>query len=151
MQCGGDGGNLEASKSDASRIRLAVEGARTWEAGAGRVTPSIEIGVRHDGGDAETGTGVEIGGGIRYQGAGISIEGAVRSLIAHEEDGVQGMGSIRDHPDRSGHFGARTLSVVPRAELGQPHRAGMDQIWSPRDAHGLSERTRVRCREPDRR
>ena len=95
-------GNLAATKSDASRVRLALEGARTWEAGAGRLTPSVEIGVRHDGGDAETGTGVELGGGFRYEGAGVSIEGAVRTLVAHEESGYKAGMRSGGHPEPSG-------------------------------------------------
>ena len=132
----GASGNLAASKSDASRIRLAVEGARTWEAGTGSITPSVEIGVRHDGGDAETGTGVEVGGGIRYQGAGVSIEGTIRSLIAHEESGYEewgASGTIRIDPGTSG----RGLSLVIAPSWGNAGNR-MDQIWSPRDAHGLS-------------
>ena len=132
----GASGNLAATKSDASRVRLAVEGARTWEAGTGSITPSVEIGVRHDGGDAETGTGVEIGGGIRYQGAGVSIEGAVRGLIAHEESGYEewgASGTIRIDPGTSG----RGVSFTLAPSWGNAS-SGMDQIWSPQSTHELS-------------
>ena len=132
-----DRGNLAATKSDASRVRLAVEGARTWETSGGNFTPSVEIGVRHDGGDAETGTGVELGGGFRYEGAGVSIEGAVRTLIAHEEDGYEewgASGTIRIDPGASG----RGLSLTLAPSWGNAS-SGMDQIWSPRDAHRLSQ------------
>ena len=132
----GASGNLAATKSDASRIRLAVEGARTWEAGAGSITPSVEVGVRHDGGDAETGTGVELGGGLRYEGAGVSIEGAVRTLIAHEDSGYEewgASGSIRIDPGTSG----RGVSFTLAPSWGNAS-SGMDQIWSPHGAHELS-------------
>ena len=132
----GASGNLAATKSDASRIRLAVEGARTWEAGAGSITPSVEVGVRHDGGDAETGTGVELGGGLRYEGAGVSIEGAVRTLIAHEDSGYEewgAFGSIRIDPGTSG----RGVSFTLAPSWGNAS-SGMDQIWSPHGAHELS-------------
>ena len=41
----------------ASRVRLALEGSRAFDMGVGTLTPGLELGVRHDGGDAETGTG----------------------------------------------------------------------------------------------
>ena len=61
------GGNLEAS-GDASRVRVALEGSRALAAGAGAMfTPTVELGLRHDAGDAETGTGVEVAAGLRYE------------------------------------------------------------------------------------
>ena len=59
--------DLEAAEADTSRLRLILEGSRAFEVGAGgTLTPSLEVGLRHDGGDAETGTGVELGAGLRY-------------------------------------------------------------------------------------
>ena len=61
----GSAGNLEASKADVTRVRFALEGARPVRLGESAVlTPSLELGVRHDGGDAETGFGVDIGAGL---------------------------------------------------------------------------------------
>ena len=55
---------LAASRTDVNRLRLIVEGSRAFELDSGgTLTPSIEVGVRDDGGDAETGTGVEVGPG----------------------------------------------------------------------------------------
>ena len=41
-------------------------------------TPGLELGLRHDGGDAETGTGVELGGRLTYTDpdTGLSVERA---------------------------------------------------------------------------
>ena len=42
-------------------------GSRSFATGGGGVlTPGLELGLRHDGGDAETGTGVELGGCLVY-------------------------------------------------------------------------------------
>ena len=69
---------MEGAEADASRLRLILDASRSFEMGeGGTLTPSLEIGVRHDGGDAETGNGLEGGAGIRYAGAGVTIEGAV--------------------------------------------------------------------------
>ena len=61
-----------------------MEGSRSFEAGGGAFTPSLELGLRHDGGDAETRTGVELGAGVRYAGAGVTVEGSVRTLLTHD-------------------------------------------------------------------
>ena len=46
-----------------SRLRLLLSGEQRCEyAGGGALTQSLEVGVRSDGGDGTTGTGVEIGG-----------------------------------------------------------------------------------------
>ena len=129
-------GRLEAAEADASRVRLVVEGSRAFDTGTGTLTPSAEIGLRHDGGDAETGTGIELGGALRYQGAGISIEGAVRTLIAHEESGYEewgASGAIRIQPGSSGRGLSFTLSPTWGAAS-----SGVGRLWGLRDAQGLA-------------
>ena len=50
---------------DASRVRAVLEGSRAFSlSGGGSVEPSLILGLRHDGGDAETGTEVEMGAGL---------------------------------------------------------------------------------------
>ena len=49
---------LVATAADVNRIRLGLEGSYDAALGGGaRLTPSIEVGVRRDGGDAETASG----------------------------------------------------------------------------------------------
>ncbi len=69
------------------RMRLALEGSRAFLVGGGAFTPGLELGLRHDGDDAETGTGVELGGRVSYTDPemGLSVEANVRALIAHED------------------------------------------------------------------
>ena len=131
-------GNLAAAEGDASRVRLLVEAERSFVAGAGTLTPSAEVGVRYDGGDAETGTGIELGGALRYQGAGITIEGAVRTLVAHEESGYEewgASGSVRIQPGASG----RGLSLTLSPTWGAP-ASGVERLWSLPDEQGLTNR-----------
>ena len=84
---------LSRSDSDVTRLRLGLEGrwAHTLE-GGGHVTPKLEGGLRHDGGDAETGFGVELGGGLAWNDprAGLSIDIEGRTLIAHDSDDPRG-------------------------------------------------------------
>ena len=58
-------GNLEPARARVTMLRLGLEGSRPVRLGGGAVlTPSMQIGVRHDGGDAETGFGLDLGGGL---------------------------------------------------------------------------------------
>ena len=130
-------GNLGAAQADATRLRLALEGSRSFEAGAGALTPRLEVGLRHDGGDAETGSGVELGASVRYEGAGVSAEGAVRTLVAHESQGYEewgASGALRIAPDASG----RGLSLTLAPALGASSSGGAQRLWSAADARALA-------------
>ena len=124
--------------ADASRLRLVLEGGRSFALGEGAVlTPALELGLRHDGGDAETGTGVELGGRISYTdaGSGLTVEANARKLIAHEDSGYEEWGaggSVRLDPGASG----RGLSLTLAPVWGTPS-SGVERLWSARDAAGL--------------
>ncbi|MYI69677.1 MAG: hypothetical protein F4103_13360 [Boseongicola sp. SB0673_bin_14] len=89
----GPGGNLAAASGTASRLRLGLEASweRTLASGA-TLTPRLEAGLRHDGGDAETGFGLEAGGGVRLDdpARGLSVSLDARALALHED------GDLRD-------------------------------------------------------
>ena len=131
----GPDGNLAASEADVTRVRLLVEGSRSFETGSGTLTPSLELGLRNDGGDAETGTGIEAGAGLRYSGGGVTVEGSVRTLIAHQQSGYEewgASGSVRIDPGPSGE--GLSLSVVPGWGAAS---SGVDRLWSLADAGRL--------------
>ena len=91
----GAGGNLAAATADVTRLRLGLEG--TWqglEIGTGTLVPCFEIGVRHDGGDAETGFGLDLGGGLAWSdpGTGVRAEVSGRGLLTHESAGLRERG-----------------------------------------------------------
>ena len=131
--------NETDTRADASRLRVVLEGGRPFALGEGAVlTPALELGLRHDGGDAETGTGVEVGGRIRFAdaGSGLTVEANARILVAHEDSeyeewGVSG--SVRLDPGASG----RGLSLSLAPVWGTPS-SGVDRLWSARDAAGLA-------------
>ena len=129
---------LEASRAGASRLRLAMEGSRAFEVSEGAtLTPSAEIGIRHDGGDAETGTGLELGGGIRYTGRGIAVGGAVRTLVAHDESGYEewgASGTLRMDPGVSGRGLSLTLAPVWGAAS-----SGVSHLWSLPGGRSLAQ------------
>ena len=96
---------LAASESDVTRLRLGLEGSwRIATEGGGSLTPKLEIGARHDGGDAETGFGVELGGGLAWvdPALGLSLDLSGRTLVAHGSDDLEDRGfaaSLAFDPD----------------------------------------------------
>ena len=93
------GGRLEAATGDVWLLRLGIEGSRRFAPGgdtAGMVlTPSFEIGARLDGGDAETGLGVDLGGSLAFAAPkqGVALDLKARGLVAHEARGFREWGA----------------------------------------------------------
>ena len=130
---------LQASDADAHRVRVILEGSRefAWAEGR-RLTPTVEVGLRHDWGDAETGFGLELGGRVHYADPrlGLTIEAAVRGLLVHEDSdyGEWGAsGSLRLAPGPDGQGLALTLSPTWGAAL-----SGVDGLWTRQTAAGLA-------------
>ena len=123
-------GNLEETKLSASRQRLMLEGVHERKLASGATfTPSIEVGMRYDGGDGDTGSGVETGGGLRFTDAasGLTVEGRARTLFAHGEDyeewGVSGL--VRLDPGEAG----LGFAVSLRPAWGQA-AGGVQRLWN---------------------
>ena len=133
--------DLAASKSGATRLRIGLEGS--WRMALeddGHVTPKLEIGARHDGGDAETGSGLEIGGGIVWAdpALGLSLDVSGRTLIAHGDDDLKDRGyaaSFAFDPDPATKRGP---SFSLRQEFGGQANGGLDALFG---ATTLEERT----------
>ena len=123
---------LAASDSDVTRLRLGLEGrwALTLE-GGGHFTPKLEAGMRHDGGDAETGFGLELGGGLAWMDPtlGLSLDLSGRTLIAHGSDDLKDRGfaaSFAFDPDPASERG---LSLALRQEMGGQAAGGLDALF----------------------
>ena len=135
---GSDGGNLAATESGTSRLRVMLEGSRSFEVSGGTLTPSLEAGLRHDGGDAETGTGIEVGGGVSYSdpATGFTVQAGVRGLVAHEDTDYREWGasaSVRLDPGAAGRGLSLSLSPAWGADSGNAER-----LWGLSDARGLA-------------
>ena len=128
---------LAAADARTRRLRLALEGSREVKFESGVLTPSLEIGLRHDGGDAETGSGLELGGGLRWAGLkGFSVEVRARGLLAHEESDYEEWGvsaSIGLSPGE----GDRGLSMRVGSVWGAAS-GGVERLWSQRALSGSS-------------
>ena len=114
----GPSGLLAATIADVSRLRLGLEGSQEFNLNGGAsITPVLELGLRHDGGDAETGFGIEIGGGLAFVNAaqGLMAEVSARGLVAHEAPGFRDWGvsvSLRYDPTPSSDRGP-SVSLAP--------------------------------------
>ena len=113
----GRGGAAFGSGIDLGRLRLSLQASREYAFPAGgSLTPWGELGVRHDGGDGDTGAGVEVGGGLRYQNSatGWTAEGHGRWLATHaggleREGGFRAL--VRFAPRMRAGWNARGVSV----------------------------------------
>ena len=130
---------LAETEADAHRLRLVLEGTRPvlWPEGQS-VTPAVELGVRHDWGDAETGFGLELGGRVQYAdpNLGLTIEAAVRGLLTHEDSDYKewgASGTIRIAPDPNGQGLSLTLSPTWGASS-----SGIESLWSRQTTAGLA-------------
>ena len=127
-----------AAEASSSRLRLMLEVSRPVNLLAGgTLTPTLEVGVRRDGGDAENGAGVETSVGLTYATAwGLSAEVRVHALVAHNagdyrEWGAGGM--VRFDPGREG-LGLNA-SLAPAWDV---NAGGTGHLWSQQDAQGLT-------------
>ena len=92
----GDAVMLPEVDADANRLRLMVEGRREWQPSAQQqLGLSLEFGGRWDGGDADTGMGTELGGGLEYRHAawGLGLETRGRYLLGHTERAFEEWGA----------------------------------------------------------
>ena len=132
-------GNLAAARGESSRVRAVLDGSRTFAlSGGAALTPSVELGLRHDGGDAETGTGVEFGTGLGYAdpSRGLDMALKVHGLAVHDEDGYDEWGVSGQLRLVPGHAG-RGLSASFTPSYGVDP-GGTERLWALPDAHALS-------------
>ena len=80
---------LESSEGSLSRLCLGLEAVRPFPLTNGSsLLPSMELGIRQDGGDAETGFGMDLGAGILWRAPKHGISGELKghTLLAHAEE-----------------------------------------------------------------
>ena len=122
-----NGEGIEGMAANTQRVRLAGEAAHTFGFASGAsLTPSLELGVRMDGGDGETGAGVELGGGLRYATARLTVETTSRVLLAHAGDTKEWSAglSVEFSPKDDG----RGLSFRLQPSYGETG-SGIAQLW----------------------
>ncbi|MYG28837.1 MAG: hypothetical protein F4213_22945, partial [Boseongicola sp. SB0677_bin_26] len=134
-------GRLAASDTGTTRLRLGLEAAwsRTSASGA-TLSHRLEAGLRHDGGDAETGFGLEAGGGVRFEdpGRGLSLSLDGRTLALHEDGDLRDWGlsvTFGWDPRPETRLGP---SVVATRGWGGAASGGVDALLGPETVPGLA-------------
>ena len=136
----GPNGRLKGTSAAVNRLRTALEGSQSMELG-GRMalTPSVEVGIRQDGGDAETGTGMDVGAGLVFADAvtGLSVDVRVRTLVVHQAEGYAERGvsiSVSYNPTPSTPLGF-TGRVSPA--WGGDSMSGAEALWGRETMGGM--------------
>ena len=134
-------GRLNASEAGVTRVRTALEDSRSLTLSGARLslTPTVEVGLRRDGVDAETGAGMDVGGGLAFSDTvtGLSLDVQVRTLVVHQADGLRERGmslSFGWDPTPSSPLGL-TAKVAP--SWGGQATGGADALWSNQMAYGI--------------
>ena len=139
---GADGGNLEPARAMVTRLRLGVEASHSLQLGNGGtiLTPSMEVGLRHDGGDAETGFGLDLGAGLRLSDPmrGLEVEIRGRGLLSHESDGFRERGFSGALSWRQNPTSARGAILTLTQTLGGSSSGGADALLSRTTLDGLA-------------
>ena len=138
----GPQGRLAATSAAVTRYRTALEASRDYRFQRGlSLQPSLEVGVRRDGGDAENGVGVDFGGGLIVSDAvtGLSADVRVRMLLVHQDAGFRERGfsvSFSYNPTPSTLLGF-TAKLTP--SWGGQATSGAQALWGRETMAGMAQ------------
>ena len=129
-------GAMAGAAGQTHRVRMMLEGSGVMPLASGWVLkPRLEAGLRYDAGDAETGAGFEVGGGLGGAAGRLSLEVNARGLLAHrdtqyEEWGFSG--AVAYTPSEDG----RGVSLRLGSGWGAT-QSGVQSLWRRQDASDL--------------
>ena len=124
---------LASSEGNISRLRLGLEATRPFPLSNGAsLSPSLEVGLRQDSGDAETGFGMDLGAGLSWNDPEQGITAAVkgRTLLSHGAEDFQDQGlalSFSWQPTSSNRGASLSLSHA----VGLPAEGGLAALLNP--------------------
>ena len=131
---------LLASTADVQRLRLLLRASHHGvPVLGGLLTPAVEIGGRYDGGDAETGAGLVVGGSLSYSlpAWGLTLTAAGQGLLVHEHAGFREWGvagTVLFDPGAPG----RGIALRVAPSWGTAVAGGGERLWSLADASALA-------------
>ena len=137
----GPAGRLKATDAAVTRFRTGLEGSRAYTlAGRLSLTPSVEVGLRHDGGDAEIGAGMDVGAGLVVSdaGTGLALDVRVRTLLVHQAEGFRERGvalSLSYNPTPSSPLG---FLVRMAPSWGGQATSGAEALWGRETMAGMA-------------
>ena len=139
----GPAGSLAATRAVVTRLRAGLEASRGYDFRSGlSLQPSLEVGLRQDDGNAETGAGVDVAGGLIFSvpSRGIKADLRVRTLLMHQDQDYRERGvlvSFSYDPKPSTPLGM-TVRLAP--SWGGQARSAAEALWSRETMEGLGGR-----------
>ena len=144
----GPAGRLAGTEAVVTRVRTALEASRGYVFGHGiALRPSLEVGLRQDGEDAETGAGADVAASLIASDplTGLSVDVRVRTLLVHQDEGFRERGvsvSCSYDPTPSTPLGL-TARVAP--SWGGQAMSGADALWGRDTMEGSGRQARDRA------
>ena len=138
----GASGNLDSTRADVTRVRTALEGSQSMTVGTRMAfTPSVEVGIRQDGGEAERGRGVDIGQGLVVADGvkGLAVVVRMRRLLVHQANGFAESGmsvSVSYNPTPSTPLG---FSGRVSPAWGGDAMSGAEALWGRETMGGMGQ------------
>ncbi len=126
--------NLASTNAEVNQLRLGLEGA--WEIDqtslGNHLDTSLELGLRHDGGDAETGFGVEAGGGLNWKSSDrrFSFDVGGRTLVLHEDDHLKDHGMSAALAYDADEDSKQGLSLALSRDMGVSATSGLEALFA---------------------
>ena len=123
---------LSIADAEASRLRLGLEGQHSMDVSSGaEVISRLEFGLRKDSGDAETGDGIEVGGGVTWSDArrGLTIELAGHKLLTYDADELEDEGFSLSFDYDPVPDSAEGLSLSLNQEVGVRAKDGLEAVF----------------------
>ncbi len=122
---------LAALSLDVSRLRMTLEATGTWSLDSGGQLGLVaEWGLRYDGGAGKTGSGTEIGSGLRYVSAAnrLTLEAKARG-VSHYKGGVEewGLSGLIKFQGSSDDGQGLSFSLMPA--YGEATNSNLQQLW----------------------
>ena len=136
----GPAGRLAGTEAVVTRVRTALEASRDYVFGHGiALRPSLEVGLRRDGGDAETGAGADVSASLIASDplTGLSVDVRIRTLLAHQDEGFRERGvslSFSYDPTPQTPLGF-TARLAP--SWGGQAQSGADALWGRQTMEGI--------------
>ena len=130
-----EAGVLAEATGVASRGRVMLEGGGRIPGLGGVLRPSVEGGLRYDGGDAETGAGLEVGGGLDWSRGALALRVNGRMLLAYADESYEEWGyggSLVYQPGTDGRGLQMRLGLSTGAT-----GSGVQNLWALQNAAGL--------------
>ena len=137
--------SLVGDAGSTSRVRVLLEVTGDLHLDPGVLTPVLENGLLYYGGDAETGMGLELGGGLAYTTDRLTVEGKTRRQVVHDDMEYQEQsfsGSIAYRSKRD-HRGLRMNLGTHWGETGSVAQS----VWSKSAAENLVRRSKPSSRK----